>query len=381
MPSVREDASDWLRLTLVPGVTPAAQRALLKAFGTPASIGIANRSSLAAVVGQSMAHLLAEGPDQSSMDRALAWLADGAHRLVVLGDEVYPQALLETADPPTVLYFAGDVSLLNRPTIAIVGSRNASRQGALDAERFARTLSDAGFAIASGMALGIDASAHRGGLAGASSSLAVVGTGLDRVYPAANRELAHELANRGALLSEFPLGTPPSAGNFPRRNRVISGLSRGVLVVEAALKSGSLTTAKLALEQGREVFAIPGSIHSPLSKGCHWLIKQGAKLVESAEDVLSELCGCPSTLAPLNGDVPETRDNEPLLAMMGHAPASADSLAIGSGLPAAQVAAELTRLELEGRVEKLSGGLFRQLAVPCARPSSPQWSSGPCPKY
>jgi DNA processing protein len=207
-----------------------------------------------------------------------------------------------------------------------------------------------------------------------------VGTGLDRVYPAANRELAHELANRGALLSEFPLGTPPSAGNFPRRNRVISGLSRGVLVVEAALKSGSLTTAKLALEQGREVFAIPGSIHSPLSKGCHWLIKQGAKLVESAEDVLSELCGCPSTLAPLSGDVPETRDNEPLLAMMGHAPASADSLAIGSGLPAAQVAAELTRLELEGRVEKLSGGLFRQLAVPCARPSSPQWSSGPCPK-
>jgi len=197
-------------------------------------------------------------------------------------DDDYPRALLEIADPPTVLYALGDTGMLNRPAMAMVGSRNATRQGVLDAQEFARVLSESGYAIASGLALGIDSAAHRGGLAGPSSTIAVVGTGLDRVYPAANRDLAGEIAARGVIVSEFPLGTPPVAANFPRRNRIISGLSRGVLVVEAALKSGSLTTARFALEQGREVFAIPGSIHSPFSKGCHWLIKQGAKLVESA---------------------------------------------------------------------------------------------------
>jgi DNA processing protein len=217
--------------------------------------------------------------------------------------------------------------------------------------------------VASGLALGIDAAAHRGGLAGPSSTIAVVGTGLDRVYPAANRDLAREIAARGVLLSEFALGTPPVAANFPRRNRIISGLARGVLVVEAALLSGSLTTARLALDQGREVFAIPGSIHSPLSKGCHWLLKQGAKLVECADDILAEL----GATAPSPAAVPGPRaddSGDPVLEALGHAPASLDALVLRTGRAAPALAAELTRLELDGRVERLPGGLYRQLAVP-----------------
>jgi DNA processing protein len=361
---VRPDAQDWLRFTLIPGLPGAAQRALLKAFGTPASVCAADRRSLAAIVGDSVAALVAAGADPLLVQRAEAWLGDSRNGLVVLGDDHFPKALLEIADPPTLLYVLGDVSLLNQPAIAMVGSRNATQQGILDAERFARALSDAGFAIVSGLAIGIDSAAHRGGLAGLSRSIAVVGTGLDRVYPAVNRDLAHALASHGVVISEFPLGTPPVAQNFPRRNRIISALSRGVLVVEAAMKSGSLTTARLALDQGRDVFAIPGSIHSPLSKGCHWLIKQGAKLVESAEDLLSEL-GVPSLPVACHPDESiESHDNDPLLAALGHSPASVDALAIRCGLPASRVASELTRLELAGCVERLPGGLYRQLAVP-----------------
>ena len=219
----------------------------------------------------------------------MKWIDQPGNDLLTLADARYPAALLQIADPPLLLYVRGRVELLSHPALAIVGSRSATPAGTRDALAFAETLSNAGLTIVSGLALGIDTAAHRGGLAGASSSIGVVGTGLDRVYPARNRHLAHQLAEDGVLVSEFPLGTPPFPSNFPRRNRVISGLCRGCLVVEAALRSGSLITARQSLEQGREVFAMPGSIHSSLSKGCHWLIKQGAKLVETAQDVLEEL--------------------------------------------------------------------------------------------
>ncbi len=362
MPDVRPDAAEWLRLCLVPGVPPAAQRALLRAFGSPATACEASGSAVSAVAGAAVAGRLAQGASADLVDRTLAWLQSPGHHLLALGDAEYPPCLLQIADPPTILFALGDIRLLSRPSLAVVGSRNATRQGELDAREFARSLSDAGFTIASGLALGIDAAAHRGGLAGACSSVAVVATGLDRVYPAANRELAHELAGRGAVVSEFPLGTPPAADHFPRRNRIISGLSRGVLVVEAAIHSGSLTTARLALDQGREVFAIPGSIHAPLSKGCHWLLKQGAKLVESAEDLLVELGRAPEGTAALPPS--PSPAGEPLLDALAHAPASVDALALRTGLSAGSLAADLTRLELEGRVERLPGGLFRQLAVP-----------------
>ncbi len=360
---MRPDAADWLRLCLVPGIPAAAQRALLKAFGSPAAAVGASRAAASAVAGREAAEALASGPPAPLLEATLAWLSAPGHHLLALGDADYPSSLLEIPDPPTVLHVLGDPSLLARPAIAIVGSRNATRQGALDAHEFARELSVRGYVIASGLAVGIDAAAHRGGLAGPSSTVAVVGTGLDRVYPAAHRELAHEIASRGVLVSEFALGTPPLAANFPRRNRLISGLSRGVLVVEAAVASGSLTTARLAIDQGRDVFAIPGSIHSPLSKGCHWLIKQGAKLVESADDLLGELHGNPAP-APAEAAPDGARGDEPLLDALGHAPASLDALALRTGESASALAAELTRLELAGRVERLPGGLYRQLAVP-----------------
>jgi DNA processing protein len=229
-----------------------------------------------------------------------------------------------------------------------------------DAQSFARALSEAGLVIVSGLALGIDAAAHRGGLAAVGSSVAVMGTGPDVIYPRRNHELAHALATDGCLVTEFALGTASVAGNFPRRNRLISGLSRGVLVVEAALRSGSLITANCALEQGRDVFAIPGSIHSPQSKGCHWLIKQGAKLVESAHDVLGEL-GLNSPGASADVAVDEEPDHDPLLDAMGHAPISIEQMAQRTGLDAAKLAAHLSRLEIEGRIAALAGGWFQRV--------------------
>ncbi|HMJ48947.1 MAG TPA: DNA-processing protein DprA, partial [Burkholderiales bacterium] len=239
-----------------------------------------------------------------------------------------------------------------------VGSRNATPQGIANAESFARNLSDAGLTILSGLAVGIDAAAHRGGLKGAASSVAVLGTGLDIVYPARNRDLAHMLADNGALVSEFPLGTPAIASNFPRRNRVISGMARGCLVVEAAVSSGSLITARLALEQGREVFAIPGSIHSPLSKGCHALIKQGAKLAESAQDILEEI-GWQKT--PETIQAAGTEKASPLLEHLGFDPCNIDTLCARSQLSPDAVTALLLELELAGRVAALPGGLFQRL--------------------
>jgi DNA processing protein len=317
--------------------------------------------AVAAIAGQPAADALASGPRDELLQATLNWLDVPGNRLLALGDVDYPRALLQIPDPPTLIFAMGDVRLLNRPSIAVVGSRNATRQGLIDAHAFANALSEAGYGIVSGLALGIDAAAHRGGLAGAASSIAVVGTGLDRVYPARNRDLAHELASRGAVISEFALGVPPAAGNFPRRNRLISGLARAVLVVEAAVRSGSLTTARLALEQGRDVFAIPGSIHSPLSKGCHSLIKQGAKLVESSEDVLAELEGRPAREPAADGVPDGEAEGDPVLLELGHSPASLDALTLRTGMAAAALADHLVRLELDCAVERLPGGLFRRV--------------------
>jgi DNA processing protein len=351
------DAEAWISLGLIPDLGPESARRLLAAFGAPDRVLGASAAALAPHAGRELARAIAAGPDRARVEAALSWLADPANGIATWADTDYPRRLLETADPPPLLYLKGRRELLGSPALAVVGSRNATPQGLANAEAFARAMSDAGLAIVSGLALGIDAAAHRGGLAGGGSSIAVVGTGLDIVYPAGNRALAHELAARGLLVSEFPLGMPAMAGNFPRRNRVISGLALGVLVVEAAAKSGSLITARLALEQGREVFAIPGSIHSPLARGCHALIKQGAKLVEHANDILEEL-GCPGAAgapAPVSGA------DAPLLTLLGHDPVDVDTLCQRSGLPAERIAAALLELELAGAVAPLPGGKYQRL--------------------
>ena len=353
------DAEPWLRLTLVPGLGNASLRKLLAEFGSPARVLDAKHAELRRFVSAEIAALIGDGGNVDAMRQAVEWLGGPMNHMVSLGDTHYPLLLLQTVDPPPLLYVKGRLELLNRPALAIVGSRNATTQGSNNATDFAHALSDAGITIVSGLALGIDAAAHRGGLAGSASSIAVIGTGLDVVYPARNKALAHEHAARGALVSEFPLGTPALAGNFPRRNRVISGMSLGCLVVEAALQSGSLITARLANEQGREVFALPGSIHSPLAKGCHALIKQGAKLVDAANDILEELQLPAAPAARVAVPAPDG-DAARLLHDLGYDPCGVDELCARSGLRADVIAAALLQLELDGLVENLPGGRYQR---------------------
>lgn len=359
--------ANWLQLALTPGLGAAAILQLLRQFGPPENVIAAKRAQLARFAPDSAIDALHSEEVTRAVEGALAWLEAPGNTVVTLGDVDYPKLLLEIPDPPLLLYCRGQLQFLNRPALAMVGSRNATTQGVRNAEQFARALSEAGLTIVSGLAQGIDAAAHRGGLAAAGSTIAVLGTGADVVYPPANAALTAEIAERGLLVSEFPLGSKPLAHNFPRRNRLISGLAQGCVVVEAALASGSLITARAAAEQGREVFALPGSIHSPLAKGCHALIKSGAKLAESAEDVLSELrafhrSGFASTHTAANVPASAAEGEEPLLAHMGDEPVDVDSLCARAGLPAAHVSAELLRLELAGRVAALPGGLFQRLA-------------------
>ena len=355
--------ASWLQLTLTPGLGASTIRKLLRQFGLPQSV-IAKKRELAAYAAPEALEALHSEAVRAQVDRALRWAGEPGHFIITLADEFYPRALLEIADPPSLIYARGRIELVQRSCLAVVGSRNATAQGESNAAAFAKALSDAGLTIVSGLAVGIDAAAHRGGLEGAGSTIAVLGTGIDVLYPKRNVELADRIAAQGLLLSEFPLGTGPAAGNFPRRNRLISGLARGCLVVEAALASGSLITARTAAEQGREVFAIPGSIHSPLSKGCHALIKSGAKLVESAEDVLTELSGFRASgyASTTAGEAPPVASAASgLLAHMGHDPVDVDSLCGRAGMSADQVTAELLRLELEGRIAALPGGLYQRL--------------------
>ncbi|GAB2893083.1 DNA-processing protein DprA [Uliginosibacterium flavum] len=350
----------------MPGVGPERQRELLASFGLPERIFSVGQFALAQVIGERLAETLKKHDNVAQIEAALAWAGESGNAILSLADAAYPQALLQIPDPPTLIYVKGRVALLNAPSLAIVGARTATPQGEANAEAFAQALSQAGLTIISGLALGVDAAAHRGALKGASGTIAVVGTGADRIYPARNAKLAREIAEHGVILSEFPLGTPPAAYNFPRRNRIISGLARGVLVVEAAVDSGSLITARMAAEQDRDVFAIPGSIHSPLSRGCHKLIKQGAKLVESAEDVLEELrwarpSSMPAVTALAGADLQPMGEDADFLAKMGFDPITPDTLVARAGLTPEALFAILTVLELDGRIARLPGGRFQRI--------------------
>lgn len=373
MASATEGLAGWLRLEQTSGVGPDTARKLLSAFGMPENILAAGFSALRQVVSERVAQALSGPPTSDTLElieRTAAWAEDPGNHVLTLADADYPKALLDIVDPPIVLYAKGRLDLLSRPAVAVVGSRNATAQGILNAEKFSEALGQAGLTIISGMALGIDTAAHQGALRAhtsgdiGGSTIAVIGTGADIVYPARNRSLAHRIAEMGCIVSEYPLGMPGIAANFPRRNRIISGLAQGVLVIEAAAQSGSLITARMAAEQGRDVFAIPGSIHSPLAKGCHQLIKQGAKLVESAQDILEELSHCyparaagPTDAGTLAGDPVIDK----LLSSMGYDPVDANTLAIRSGLDAAALSAQLLTLELAGQAEMLPGGIYRRI--------------------
>jgi DNA processing protein len=309
------------------------------------------------------------GPNDSQLQLETDWLQQGGHHIVHFGDPAYAELIGQIPPPPLLLYALGDPDVLHLPSIAIVGSRNPTQGGEQNAFNFAQHLGKCGFNIVSGLAQGIDTAAHRGALAAGARTIAFLGHGIDRVYPSANRELAHEIAAGGALLSEYPLGTPPRRQHFPQRNRLISGMSLGTLVIEAARQSGSLITARLAAEQGREVFALPGSIHNPLARGCHQLIRQGAKLVETAEDILAELAPLVGHLQQITMEsttkdaIEPDQDDEyaALLEQLGFDPIGVDQLAERSGLTIDQVSSMLLILELQGKIEALSGGQYSVL--------------------
>jgi DNA processing protein len=362
----------WLRLRLTQGVGDSSARKLLSAFGMPSQVLATPVTVMRQVVSAAQADALQHLPEgfEAQWAQTRAWLGASAdHHLLTLSDPAYPSELLETADPPIVLFATGALELLRHPQrVAVVGSRNPTPQGEQNSHDFAQALAAAGVCIVSGLALGIDGAAHSGALDAGGATIAVVGTGLDRVYPRRHLALAHRIAECGLVLSEFVLGTPPTAANFPKRNRIIAGLSQGTLVVEAALASGSLITASLAAEMGREVFAIPGSIHTTQSKGCHALIRQGAKLVESAQDVLEDLrCVAVPSAAPAGALLSDARvtgrsaNESRLLDAMGLDPVGLDALQARTGWETSRLQACLLELELEGLVSRTHGGLFQRL--------------------
>lgn len=357
--------ADWLRLEQADGVGCRTARQLLDHLGAPANIFRASHLSLSAHASAAQVRALCAPPSpslQALVEATMAWLEQPGHHLLTLHDPRYPALLAQLPDPPLLLYIKGRIELLARPAVAVVGSRNASMQGKANAEGFARALSQAGLCVVSGLAMGIDTAAHEGALQGPGATIAVIGTGIDRVYPARNRDLAHRIAQDGCIVSEYPLGMPPVAANFPRRNRVISGLAAGVLVIEAAAQSGSLITAQLAAEQGRDVFALPGSIHSALAKGCHQLIREGAQLVETVDEVLEALHASPlaTPVAPVASDDVAQQDDA-LLGLMGHDPVGLDQLLAQAGGDAGSLAGSLLALELRGLVEQLPGGRVQRV--------------------
>ena len=397
------ELSSWLRLTLTPGVGNDAARRLLAAFGLPEQVFVQSAAALRQIVSAAQAQALQTAPAglEALLASTLGWLANGdaehgGRLIVTLGDSAYPASMLAMEDPPLMLYLQGQTSGLTTgaapaitaggatPTpwparaLAMVGSRNPTPQGAENARQFARSFSAAGLTVVSGLALGVDGAAHEGALSawpepaasGPPRTIAVIGTGIDRVYPRQHHDLARRIARQGLIVSEYPLGTPPIATNFPKRNRLIAGLSQGTLVVEAALQSGSLITARLASEQGKEVFAIPGSIHNPQSRGCHALIRQGAKLVETAQDVLEEL-RWPASADATNSEAVSAQPSsvaghfdteDEVLRALGADPVGLDALLARTGLDTPRLQARLLELELEGRVARLPGGLLQRMA-------------------
>lgn len=368
----RAELAAWLRLVATPGIGRTTARGLLAAFGLPEQLFQQPFEALAAVVPRGQAIALAEAPEglPRQLEATWEWLhaapPSGTRRILTLADPAYPQALLQTEDPPLLLYVSGMAAQGWPRAVSVVGSRNPTPQGERNARDFARQLAQAGLTVVSGLALGIDAAAHDGALEGAAcgqlATIAVVGTGLDQAYPRRNMALAGRIAERGLLVSEYPLGMPPLAENFPQRNRIIAALGLGTLVVEAALQSGSLITARQAAEQGRDVFAIPGSIHSPQSRGCHALLRQGAKLVETAQDVLEELDPAARAAGADGAEADGATSDIPLLHAMGFDPVGLDALVARTGTSAAQLQAELLEHELAGQVARLPGGVYQRIA-------------------
>ena len=373
------DLKQWLGLTLVRRgdnggqlLGPSAMRRALDFFESPGAVLRAREGELRKVFPVETAARIAQGADPAEVERALKWAAEEGNAIVTLGDAGYPPQLLEIADPPALLYVRGEAAILRGRMIAMVGSRSASHAGARNTEIFARALSDAGLPVASGLALGIDSAAHRGAMAGRSGTAAILATGADVSYPKENRELAAEIAARGALATEYPLGTKALTFHFPHRNRIISGLSEAVLVVEATRRSGSLTTARLALEQGRDVFAVPGSINSPLHRGCHALIKQGAKLAENVDDILEELnvLVAPPSFREAEEEEGEEggngagdgEGNDDVLRHIDFEPTTVDNICARTGLGANELMPALLDLELAGKVVTVAGGKYQRLA-------------------
>ncbi|AXQ31396.1 DNA-protecting protein DprA [Solimonas sp. K1W22B-7] len=356
----------WLTLLRAPGIGGVAVARLVATFGSAEAALAASPMSLRPLgLGDETLQFFATGdPEGVALD--LAWLERPGRSLLTLEDPRYPQRLREIASAPAALFCQGDPDLLALPQLAIVGARSATPQGLENARAFAAELARRGLCITSGLALGIDGAAHRGALEAGGMTIAVCATGLDRVYPARHRELAHDIVREGLMISEFPIGVPALPEHFPRRNRIISGLALGVLVVEAAPESGSLITARYANEQGREVFAIPGSIHNPQARGCHRLIRQGAKLVESIDDILEEIAPQlrqrRETLAA--SAAPEDPAQARLLECLGTEPQSFDQLQAACGLDAAAFGEALLALELSGEVAAAAGGAYQRLRVP-----------------
>ncbi len=362
--NLQESLYGWLVLCRAPGIGPKSLQKLLTIFPDPCAVlraGVSHWSDCG-LKEQSISYLVA--PDRQAIEKDICWQEEPANHIITLQDPRYPVLLRGIPDPPPVLFIHGSPDVLSLPQLAIVGSRNPTPSGSRTAREFARHLATSGLAITSGLALGIDADSHLGALEAGGRTLAVMGTGLDRVYPSRHRELAHAIAGNGALVSEFPTGTAPLPANFPRRNRIISGLSTGTLVVEAAPRSGSLITARFAADQGREVFAIPGSIHNPLARGCHALIRQGAKLVETAEDIMEELGGlaaaCTQAMPDNTREQTLELDEEyrQLLDIAGYDPFDIDTIVKDCGLTAAAVSSMLLILELNGYVVSSSGGRY-----------------------
>jgi DNA processing protein len=369
-PDCNDTHTDWLTLYHAPGIGPLTFQRLLKQFADPAEVLRAPTNQLQASGLNPQTISALQQPNQPQIENDLTWLEQPGNQLLTCRDPAYPPLLLQIPAPPPLLYVHGNIDPLNQLQLAMVGSRNPTPSGRRTATEFSEHLACAGLIITSGLALGIDAASHKGAIKADKPTIAVMGTGLDRVYPACHRELAHQIAEQGTLVSEFPTGTSPRPENFPRRNRIISGLSLGTLVVEAATRSGSLISARYAAEQGREVFAIPGSIHNPLARGCHSLIRQGAKLVETAQDIIDEL-GALALACTVQTKQNHSRGAEPypeldpeytqLLDFIGFDPTSVDTLVETSGLTPAEVSSMLLQLELREIVESSPGGLYSRL--------------------
>ncbi len=377
-----DDLRAWLIALRTPGLGPGGLRERLDAVGGDIHAALVQLRAHSAPLGEPARNWLSR-PDETQLTADLAWLAEPGHRLLCCSEADFPPQLENIAQPPAALFVVGDSSLLLYPQVAIVGARAASASGKAHAQAFAQALAASGFAITSGMADGIDGAAHVAALDAAAKTLAVMGTGPDRVYPRKHQELARRIAEHGALVSEFPPGTAARADHFPRRNRIISGLSLGTLVIEAGLRSGSLITARLAAEQGREVFALPGSVHNPLARGCHRLIRDGARLVENAAEIIEALAPLARSLgvelaARLSGPGEHAEGAGPaamghladpdyrrLLAELGHEPATMDDLVQRTGLSAAALSSMLLMLELDARIERLPGNCYQSL--PAAR--------------